>query len=87
MQVVAFDAVAFRILDHYLGAPPTDWIAGYAASAAAVQGGDREFEDSLARTRNAAAKPSLPLARYAGRYADAWYGDITIAEGTWRMPF
>ena len=30
--------------------------------------------------RDAASKPSLPLAKYAGTYRDAWYGDITIAE-------
>ena len=28
----------------------------------------------------AASKPSLPLARYAGTYTDAWYGDISIEE-------
>ena len=25
-------------------------------------------------------RPSLPLARYAGTYRDAWYGDIDIAD-------
>jgi CubicO group peptidase (beta-lactamase class C family) len=84
-ETPAFDAVAFRLLDHYLGAPPTDWIAGFGAAAAQGQAGDRQVEDSLVRTRNAASKPSLPLARYAGRYTDAWYGDITIAEEEGRL--
>jgi hypothetical protein len=26
------------------------------------------------------SKPSLPLAKYAGAFRDAWYGDIAIAE-------
>ena len=30
-------------------------------------------------TRAADSKPSLPLEKYAGRYTDAWYGDITIS--------
>ena len=29
-------------------------------------------------TRDANSKPSLPLAKYAGVYNDAWYGPITI---------
>ena len=30
--------------------------------------------------RDTASRPSLPLARYAGRYADALYGDATITS-------
>jgi CubicO group peptidase (beta-lactamase class C family) len=29
--------------------------------------------------------PSLPLERYAGRYTDAWYGDITIAHADGKL--
>jgi hypothetical protein len=28
--------------------------------------------------RAAGSRPSLPLDRYAGKYRDAWYGDMTI---------
>lgn len=35
--------------------------------------------------RNAASKPSLPLAAYAGRYRDAWYGDVVIEESNGRL--
>jgi len=36
--------------------------------------------DILEATRDANSRPSLPLAAYAGRYRDAWYGDVAIEE-------
>jgi hypothetical protein len=33
-----------------------------------------------AMVRDAASKPSLPLAQYAGVYTDAWYGDVVLEE-------
>jgi CubicO group peptidase (beta-lactamase class C family) len=75
----AFDSIAYRVIDHYLGASGFDWIAAYktvedrgVANAAAA-------EARAATARDAASKPSLPLAQYAGTYRDQWYGDITIA--------
>ena len=78
----AFDAIAFHILDHYLGAPAFDWIAALAKVRARIAGTRRAETKQQAATaaRDAASKPSLPLAKYAGTYRDAWYGDITIAE-------
>ena len=43
------------------------------------------MDDALQAYQSAAAKPanvgpSLPLARYAGTYADPWYGNIDIAQ-------
>ena len=32
-----------------------------------------------ATARDSLSKPSLPIERYAGRYTDAWYGDVTVA--------
>ncbi|MBP1634216.1 MAG: Beta-lactamase, partial [Acidobacteria bacterium] len=31
------------------------------------------------------SRPSLPLAKYAGRYRDAWYGDVTLTEENGRL--
>jgi CubicO group peptidase (beta-lactamase class C family) len=76
----AFDSIAFHILDHYLGASAFDWIDGYAKVQARVAAGVRAAEGNVSATRDARSKPSLPLAKYAGTYRDAWYGDITIAE-------
>ncbi len=76
----AHSAIAWSIVDHYLGAPATDWVKVFAglsrkeaadASAVVAQSGGK---------RNANTRPSLPPASYAGRYQDAWYGDVKIAE-------
>ena len=74
---VAFNAVTMRVLDAYLGAPKTDWTAAYAAARAKQRGNaDADWKKHLA-ARDAASKPSLPLAKYAGTYRDPWYGDVT----------
>jgi CubicO group peptidase (beta-lactamase class C family) len=76
----AFDAIACHIADHFLQATAHDWVAAYQAvqrrQAGAVDEADRKAETS----RNAASRPSLPLARYAGNYVDEWYGEIAIEE-------
>lgn len=74
------DAIAFRILDSYVGAPEHDWIAAFGASSAGAQAeADSVMKAAdAARARN--SKPSLPLAQYVGRYVDAMYGEATIAQ-------
>ena len=75
----AFEAISWRLLDHFLGAMPTDWAAAFRTlklrgdSAVAAQ------ERAATAARDTASRPSLPLAKYAGTYRDAWYGDIAIA--------
>jgi CubicO group peptidase (beta-lactamase class C family) len=81
----AFDSIAFRILDHYLAAPAFDWIDGYRRAVDRNQAATAAREKSAAAARNAQSKPSLPPARYAGTYRDAWYGDITIAQENGRL--
>jgi len=76
----AFDSIAYRVLDYYLGAPAFDWIDGYSKVHARVAAGVSAAEGNASSARDAASKPSLSLSRYAGTYRDAWYGDITIAE-------
>lgn len=69
----------YELLDHYLGFPANDWPAKFAAFkkqrlAAALQ--------AVGAKAAAPAKigPSLPLPRYAGTYADPWYGNIEVTE-------
>ncbi len=74
----AFNAITLRALDVLLDAGTHDWIAAYAAALAKGQGkADEDWRKHLA-ARDAASKPSLPLAKYAGRYRDDWYGDIVV---------
>jgi CubicO group peptidase (beta-lactamase class C family) len=76
----AFSAITHRILDHYLGAPATDWLAAYRIVTARSDSMTAAEEARTAAARDTASRPSLPPARYAGTYADAWYGDVTITE-------
>jgi CubicO group peptidase (beta-lactamase class C family) len=68
-----------ELLDHYLQKPSQDWTADYSAfkqkrlAQAAAMVGAQEAKPT-------AVGPSLPLVRYAGNYADSWYGPIRISE-------
>jgi CubicO group peptidase (beta-lactamase class C family) len=76
----AFQAVTYTILDRYLGVPETDWVAPFLAQARQGETGAEEAVNQAAAKRNLTSRPSLPLAGYAGRYRDAWYGDVVIEE-------
>jgi CubicO group peptidase (beta-lactamase class C family) len=76
----AFDAIAFRVADHYLGAPPTDWLDAYQKVEARQLKALADAEQTTTAARNTASRPSLPLAKYAGTYTDQWYGDVAIEE-------
>lgn len=75
----AFQSMTYRILDHYMNAPATDWVAGFKKSEEMGQARAAEVEKRLASSRAPDSNPSLLLAKYAGRYTDPWYGDIAIS--------
>lgn len=75
--------LTYRMIDHYLGFPDNGWIdkweswyqsrlEGGRQALAALQAGKQPGE--------AKAAPSLHIERYAGRYRDAWYGDVVVAS-------
>ena len=76
----AFNAITMRVLDAYLDAPRTDWVAAYAASVAKSRAKADESWDKHVAARDANSKPSLPLDGYAGTYRDPWYGDVVISR-------
>jgi len=71
----------YELLDHYLGRPKSDWPARIAKFR------QERFAAAIAAMQTKAAsparsKPTLPLAQYAGRYVDAWYGALAIGSDT-----
>jgi hypothetical protein len=74
----AFQSIAYTVLDHYLEAPPKDWVT---AMAKVVKRHMEEAEKTVsaaASKRDASSNPSLPLDSYVGRYRDPWYGDVVV---------
>ncbi len=76
----AFQAVSLRVLDAFMDAPATDWVAAYAeARQKALRGADESWAKHVAARAKDAA-PSLPRGGYAGMYRDRWYGDVSLKE-------
>lgn len=72
--------IAYELLDHYVGRPYYNWGDAWQTF---VRTRDARAVAMLAQQSAAPAAdagPSLPLERYAGRYADAWYGPINVAH-------
>jgi CubicO group peptidase (beta-lactamase class C family) len=76
----AFNAITYEVLDHYMEAPEWDWLAAFGAVKERGDAALARFEAATTAERDETSTPSLPLARYAGTYRDAWYGDIDIAQ-------
>ncbi|HOC16916.1 MAG TPA: serine hydrolase [Vicinamibacterales bacterium] len=81
----AFQAIVHHVLDHHLGAKGTDWVETYRVLAGRQQGAFDEAEKKAMAARNPSSRPSLPLPKYAGRYRDEWYGDVTLTEENGRL--
>ena len=80
-------ALARKLFDLQLQAPARDWSADALVRATAQQARAREAQRRADSLRPPAGTPSLPLARYAGRYVDNLYGTIEVSEagGALRM--
>ncbi len=74
----AYNALTYHILDHYMGADDTDWVAAYEAVGERNDEWLAERRQEIEAARDRDSKPSLPPSRYAGTYTDAWYGDVLI---------
>jgi hypothetical protein len=79
-STAAHNAIVNTVLDHYLGAPDSDWVGAYAERVKASNAHAEETMKKAVGKRNANTRPALPLTSYAGRYRDAWYGDMRIEE-------
>jgi CubicO group peptidase (beta-lactamase class C family) len=81
----AFDSILYHIIDAYFGLPPTDWIAAFKAAKEHEEQAAAEVEKRQINFRAVDSKASLPLEKYAGVYADAWYGTATIRAGNGKL--
>ena len=75
----AYNSIIFAVLDQAMGAPSTDWAAAYLKVQERARRRTSETLTREAAGRDASLKPSLPPARFAGAYRDAWYGPIDIS--------
>ncbi len=73
-------SLQYRILDHYLGAAPSDWIGLIDEVEQEALAKDKAEQAKANSTRAAKSTPSLPLASYDGEYEDAWYGKVAIKK-------
>ncbi len=75
----SFYSIGWQVLDHYIVAKH-DWLNAYTTLKARADSANAAADAKTAAVRDSLSKPSLPLAKYAGKFADAWYGDITIEQ-------
>jgi CubicO group peptidase (beta-lactamase class C family) len=71
-------ATMYELLDHYLGLPDNDWAAAWGDFKTRQVAGVLEALKVQAASP-AKVGPSLAVERYAGNYADPWYGPIAVA--------
>jgi len=78
-ETMALSAIQFHLLDELLGQKSPDWIDTLSNfKQERLAKGAEQLAASTAPPPGGAKGPSLELARYAGRYRDAWYGLVTI---------
>lgn len=72
-------ALMYRVFDHFLGNPVRDW----STDLRALYGKERARDDSTRKANEArrisGTKPSLPLEKYAGTYADSLVGSLVVS--------
>jgi len=83
----AISSLQYRLLDHIAGQKSPDWVttiaevrkARFAEARKVLDAAGQSAVASTASTPVAKTSgPSLELARYAGKYRDPWYGQVTI---------
>lgn len=73
-------AVAFTLMDHYLGLPRQDWSGTLKSFVDKMQAQGLQALKAQPERMKPDDKSSLPVASYAGVYADPWYGTTTITN-------
>lgn len=76
---VIASVLAYRVFDHFLGAPLGDHSGDALKFIAAAEKQGKEAMANLEKARKQGTKPSLALTEYAGTYADSMYGEIKVS--------
>jgi CubicO group peptidase (beta-lactamase class C family) len=76
----SMQALQWRILDHYLNVPASDWIGLVSGVEQERHREEVQKVGKAATARAVKSQPSLALAAYDGDYEDPWYGKVTIRQ-------
>ena len=71
-------ALMYRVFDAYLGAPGRDWSTEMRAMYRKIEDSVKVAKKKVEAKRVAGTRPSLPLERYVGTYADSLYGAVPV---------
>ncbi len=74
------NALPFKILDRFIGAPERDWSALYLTQAKQQRQRSDSVRATLVAQRVTGTKPSLALDRYAGVYDNPFYGELRVEQ-------
>ena len=72
------ETITYFILDSYFNAPTTDWVHAFQIASEEWKAKSNKVENKQNETRVKGSNPSLTLKKYAGKFIDSWYGEITI---------
>jgi len=75
----AFESILFHVLDHYFGAPETDWIAAMRSAEETQHGNAEDLMKKREAERAADSKPSLREEKCVGKDEGSWDGTGTIS--------
>jgi CubicO group peptidase (beta-lactamase class C family) len=82
-------ALAYQIVDHYLGAPKKDWSAEYLRMSREDEKKAAENRSKREEKRVKDTSPAMPLGSYVGTYRNEIYGDLVVQleRGVFVMKF
>lgn len=76
-------ALMYTVFDRYLGPSKHDWSAEMLTMYSGLREEGKKADRQIDAAHVTGTQPSLPLARYAGMYADSLYGTATVkVEGS-----
>ena len=73
---------AYRAIDAMVAAPARDWSAEYMKVRVKNLARAKEADQKKLAQRASGTKPSLPLEKYVGVYADSMYGEVRVSLAT-----